>query len=207
MTVRGAFHPGPGDAAAIGRGTLVLIGNAGAEMWRAFEAGRRKEPDPLDTWTARTLGPVAESLGATALYPFGGPPHWPFQRWAIRAGGVDPSPIGPLIHAKYGLWHAYRAAFVFPDRFEIDAPAAARSPCDSCTDRPCLGACPVSAFSAAGYDVPACARHIGSEAGGECLSGGCLARLACPVGVEFRYAPAQAEFHMRHFLAAVRRPS
>jgi hypothetical protein len=30
----------------------------------------------------------------------------------------------------------------------------------------------------------------------------CLARRACPVGAEYIYRPAQAEFHMAAFLAA-----
>ena len=33
------------------------------------------------------------------------PPYWPFQQWARRAEPVHPSPIGVLIHPRYGLWH------------------------------------------------------------------------------------------------------
>jgi len=68
--------------------------------------------------------------------------------------------------------------------------------------KPCLSACPVDAFSGTSYDVAACAAHIGSTAGEDCMAGGCLARRACPVGQAFAYGPAQAQFHMRAFLAA-----
>lgn len=205
MIVRGAFRPAAEDGAPAAAKTLVMIGNAGPDMWRAFAAGRRDEPDPLDAWTRRVLEPVAASLGARALFPFDGPPHFPFQRWAMRADDVHPSPIGPLVHPVYGLWHAYRAAFALEAVLPVDAAARTASPCESCTGRPCLTTCPVSAFSGAGYDVPACRAHIGSADGADCMAEGCRARRACPLGREFHYEPAQAEFHMRHFLASARR--
>jgi hypothetical protein len=60
----------------------------------------------------------------------------------------------------------------------------------------------VGAFSADGYDVAACAAHLKSAAGADCMTGGCLARRACPVGAEHRHAPDQAAFTMRAFLQA-----
>ena len=68
--------------------------------------------------------------------------------------------------------------------------------------RPCLSACPVGAFTDAGYDVEACARHLHAPAGCECRDRGCLARRACPVGTEHAYGPAQSAFHMAAFMAA-----
>jgi len=200
MTVLGGFYPDAGD----GPETIVLVGNAGPAMWAAFDAGREKEADPLDAWTRRVLEPVAASLGAEALFPFTGPPYHPFQAWALKAGGVFPSPIGPLIHPRFGLWHAYRGALAFPERLEIPATDPGSSPCDGCRDRPCLSACPVDALAETegvfAYDVPACARHLDGE-GADCLDFGCLARRACPVGRDQTYAPDQAHFHMEAFAA------
>jgi epoxyqueuosine reductase len=65
-----------------------------------------------------------------------------------------------------------------------------------------LTACPVQAFSAAGYDVDACARWLRKPEGADCLGGGCLARRACPVGADYAQAPEQARFHMAAFFAA-----
>jgi hypothetical protein len=67
-----------------------------------------------------------------------------------------------------------------------------------------LSACPVSAFTEQGYDVPACVGHIGSPAGGYCMGGGCLARRGLPVGPTHGYSAAQARFHMAAFLSAHR---
>jgi Fe-S-cluster-containing hydrogenase component 2 len=118
----------------------------------------------------------------------------------MRAEGLKASPLGVLIHPEFGLWHAYRAAFLF------DAPidyAKARSlpfPCATCREKPCLSTCPVGAITERGYDVAACASHVASTAGSTCREGGCLARRACPVGSTFTYPAKAMEFHMAAFL-------
>ena len=211
LVVRGAFRPEAGDAVPglpDGRasGTLVLVGNAGSDMWTAFRCSPEfaSGEHRLDRWSRRVIEGLAARFGASALFPFGGPPFLPFLRWARRAETLHPSPIGPLIHPRYGLWHAYRGALSFAGRLELPEVGAEPSPCATCRDRPCLDACPVGAFTVSGYDVPACVEHVASPAGCSCLMQGCLARRACPVGREYRYVPAQAEFHMRAFLAARR---
>lgn len=208
---RGAFHPGHADgvpAMADGRqaGTVVLVGVVGGSCWDAFQAAEesRQSPAPLDRWSRRVVTGLAAELGAEALFPFGGPPFLPFMRWARRAEAVHPSPIGPLIHPDYGLWHAYRGALAFAECLDLPPADQRPSPCDSCADKPCLTTCPVAAFSQTGYDVPACVGHMAGDRGGDCLGGGCLARRACPVGVTFQYVPVQMGFHMRAFLAANR---
>ncbi|MEX0692875.1 MAG: ferredoxin [Rhodospirillales bacterium] len=200
LMTRGGFHPVPGDQAPEGTATLVLIGNAGPAMWQAFSQHMPDGPHPLDTWTQQTLEPIAEELGARMVFPFNGPPYYPFQQWALRADDVAASPIGPLIHPVFGQWHAYRGAFLFAEKLDIPPPARTASPCLSCLDQPCLNTCPVSAFSEQGYEVPACRSHIANAEGLDCLDQGCLARRACPVGRDYLYEPAQATFHMRHFL-------
>jgi hypothetical protein len=210
--LRGGFYPGPGDAAPDGARTLLLVGNAGLDLWRAFGGATTAEErsaagHPLDRWTKSVLGSIAADLAARAVFPFEGPPYPPFQRWALRAGGVFPSPIGPLIDPTFGLWHAYRGALLFADKLALPVAPKHKSPCDSCAEKPCLFACPVGAFRPADggairYDVPACVGHLASDDGGDCMGGGCLARRACPVGRDFTYHPEQAGFHMRKFLVA-----
>ncbi len=209
LTVRGGFHPGPDDLVPVSAeggstATLILLGNAGPAMWQAFTAARDSNTDRLDDWSREVIGGLAERLGAAALFPFTRP-YLPFQRWAQKAEACHPSPLGMFIHPDFGLWHGFRGALVFDRWFELPAPDLRPSPCDNCSDRPCLATCPVAAFSAQGYDVPACAAHLADQGGVDCMELGCRARLACPAGRDFRYQPAQAAFHMRAFLAA-RRP-
>ena len=207
LVPRGAFllRNDERSGALAGIRTIVLIGMAGRKGGDAFatspEAGDGRK-DPLDRFSRRVIGALADELGAAALYPFGGPPHLPFQQWARRAEPVHPSPVCMLIHPIYGLWHSYRGALGFAQALDVPPLPRSMSPCDSCRARPCLGACPVGAFSLKGYDVAACAAHLKGAAGENCMSRGCLARRACPVGADHAHAPEQAAFTMRAFLRA-----
>lgn len=203
LIVRGGFYPAPDDDVSCE--TLVMVGNAGPDMWAAFDGVRGDYADranPLDAWISDVLTDVAAALGGTAMFPFAGPPHLPFQRWAQRAEAVHPSPVGVLIHPAFGLWHAYRGALAFAEKLPLPEPDARPSPCDGCRDKPCLSACPVGAFAGGAYDVPACVGHITDSDSTDCMTLGCAARRACPVGRDFVYAPAQAWFHMRAFTGA-----
>lgn len=213
MIVRGGFHPAPADGvpgAEAAEATLILIGNAGSAMWKAFDAAwpaarRQHERHPLNTWTREVISRIASDFGARALYPFGGPPHWPFQRWAAKAEGLRSSPLGTLLHPVYGQWHAYRAALVFGYRVAVSLPRPMPDFCGNCRDKPCLSACPVNAFQVQGYNVPACAGHLVGSSGtidGDCMERGCRARRACPVGREHVYSPPHARFHMEKFRLA-----
>lgn len=195
LAVRGGFATEGGEARS-----LVLIGNCGSGLWAAFSAARRYEPNPLDAWTRRVTGPIATQFGARAVYPNDRPFH-PFQQWAQRAEPVQPSPLGILIHPEHGLWHAYRAALLFPFVVAgLPERRDAASPCDSCVTKPCLSACPVSAFNSATYDVTACGGHLRSGGAPDCADLGCRARDACPVAPEQRYPQAQIAFHMAAFV-------
>ncbi|MDF1792939.1 MAG: ferredoxin [Thalassobaculaceae bacterium] len=196
---RGGFAVVPDDGLD-NTAVVVLVGNAGPALWPVFSAQRRDGRDPLDSWVRRRLTPVAARLGARLVMPNDGPPYAPFQRWAMRAEAVHPSPLGLLIHPRYGLWHAYRAALLFSAAIELPDREETASPCADCTDRPCLSACPVGAFDGTGYDVPVCRAHAAGPRGHACRSGGCLARHACPVGRGHAYGPAQQAFHMAAFL-------
>jgi len=193
MVARGGFVTEPTQ-------TIVVIGNVGGAMWPLFRAAEQQVDDPLDTWTRAVLAPIAASLGADFVHP-SDEPFQPFQRWAQRAEGIAQSPIGILIHHQYGLWHAYRGAFLFPFALDdLPEPISDASPCLSCPDQPCLTACPVDAFTIGNYDADACRAHVRSRAAPVCIEAGCAARLACPVGTEHRYGPDQMNFHMKAFV-------
>ena len=213
LTLRGAFHPTPEDGVpGIAKGkpvlTLVLAGNVGPAMWGAFSAERDPMTDLLDDWSQDVLCPVAKLYGGKALFPFH-KPYLPFQRWAQRAEACHPSPLGLFIHAKHGLWHGYRGALTFAERLVLPDIGTHLSPCNVCSEKPCLNTCPVGAFVplkggresvTANYDIPNCVHHLQSLAGEDCMQLGCRARRACPEGKAARYLPEQAQFLMRAFL-------
>jgi hypothetical protein len=200
FTPLGWFAPAAGEEIAAGVFSaqfVILIGNAGPQMFTRFHREQGSAPGGLDGWCRTVIGALAERLGAQAVYPFDTPPP-PFLTWAKRTGAIHQSPLGLGIHADYGLWHAYRAALMFPVAFDMPI-SRSRSPCDTCADQPCLSACPVDAFTGSFYDVERCVDHIASAAGRDCMAEGCLARRACPIGRAFRYQPAQSRFHMEAF--------
>lgn len=202
LILRGGFNPERQEGGLLqDAATVLLVGNAGGAMWEAFSPHIEGERNPLDRWTKRVIDSIAEKFGARAIYPFG-PDAPPFHRWALRAEAVHPSPLGILIHPQYGLWHAYRAALLFSERLDLPPRLSMPSPCDTCVEKPCLSACPVGAFTGAAYDVGACAAHLASSEQ-TCLSVGCRARNACPVGEEWRYPEAQTRFHMAAFVGSV----
>jgi hypothetical protein len=200
LEIFGGFHPGPGDGAPDGLGTLLLLGPAEPGFWAHVTAEPEfadGKADPLDRWSRRVIGRLACDLGGKALFPFAGPPWHPFIAWAKRSGRAWESPVQFLVHDRAGLMVSYRGALGLRHRLDIPvAPAA--PPCADC-DRPCLGACPVGALSSSGYDTSACHAFLDAPAGNDCMSGGCAVRRACPVSRSYGRLPQQSAWHMRRF--------
>jgi len=183
-------------------GTLLLIGSTGPSLWPAFgESPEHSDggPDPLDRFTRRVLTRCASAHGFEPLFPFEGPPYYPFQQWAFKCGGFSQSPLGVLAHRVYGPWTGFRAAFLSAEALADTSPAPSEGPCEGCEDKPCLSVCPVNAISLeSGYDVAACRAHLAQDRDRDCWSG-CRARRACPFGTEHRQSAATAGFHMKSF--------
>lgn len=217
LHLRGGWIPTPQDAlptlpCGAAAAVVWMVGQVGSACWEAFSGSRFLAdglPDPMDRWSKSIGDVLARDHGGVAVYPSDGPPYAPFQQWARRAEPLQASPVLLQIHPQWGLWHAYRFALALPDLPAADAQTlrstavvpdkAAAEICLSCDGQPCLQRCPVGAFSDGAYDVNACADHLHQPQGRDCMSGGCLARRACPVAPDLQYQPAHAAFHMRAF--------
>jgi len=200
LSVLGGFHPSADDIVPQGCQTLILLGPNEPAFWPAFIASGEYTDgaaNPLDRWSTRVVGALAQELNATALYPFGGAPYHPFYTWALRTGRIHASPINFLVHDRAGLFVSFRGALCLKDK--IPLPAAPPNPCLTCADQPCRTACPVGALTPEGYDVVGCKDYLDTAAGADCLTSGCAVRRACPVSQRFGRIPAQSAFHMRAF--------
>lgn len=200
LTILGGFHPTTDDKAPEGCRTLLMLGPAEPKFWPAFIGSPEYLdglPDPMDRWSARVIDALAKKLGATALYPFGGPPYLPFFSWALRTGRIHSSPIMLLVHDTAGLFVSFRGALALSQY--VDLPDTPPNPCASCTEQPCRTACPVDAFDGTIYNVSACKTYLGSETGRDCVVNGCAARRTCPVSAMYPRLAEQSAFHMAAF--------
>jgi ferredoxin len=200
LEVLGGFTSEP-DAAGLPKGTrtLLMVGPAEPGFWPHLTAQPEwldGQPDPVDRWSRRVIGRLACDLGAKALFPFGGPPWHPFQRWALRTGQVWESPVRLLVHARQGLMVSFRGALALKEALALPPPMP--SPCTGCP-APCQTACPPRALTRSGYDLPACHAWLDQPEGTGCLTGGCLVRRACPVSQSYARLPDQSAYHMGQF--------
>lgn len=184
----------------------LLIGNRARngkhEMFEALKLAPEyfdSKSDPLNRWTKRVFSDFCDELAGRAIYPFD-EKVWPFQQFAKQVTGMRPSPLGILIHPEFGLWQAFRGVLVFDEEIVIQVPKVIEHPCDDCMEKPCLTACPVNAFSLEGLNVSTCFEHLDSIADPDCMSIGCRAREACPVGIS--YSEEQLRFHMKAYRGA-----
>lgn len=207
LILRGGFSFSDDEVAPTGPSgapakSVLLVGQAGAAPWPHFRRWRERQArdivDPLDSWSREVIGAVAKEFGARATSP-SDRPYLPFQQWAMRAEGLKSSPLGILMHPRYGLWHAYRGALLFEGEISFPEPHAAIHLCDTCVAKPCLKSCPVDAYSGDGFAHQACLAHVRSTDGAPCRAGGCLDRNACPYGAEYRYPADVQAFHMAAF--------
>jgi hypothetical protein len=209
LILRGGFAFAENEQAPTGPSgrparSLLLVGQAGRAPWPHFLAWRASRPadlpNPLDSWAREVIGAAAGRFGARAVSP-SDRPYLPFQRWAMRAEGLRPSPLGILMHPRYGLWHAYRGALLFDHAIEIAPPDPVTHLCDGCAGKPCLKACPVDAHAEIGFHHAECLAHVRAPQGAPCMSRGCLDRNACPYCTEYRYGDDEQAFHMAAFAA------
>lgn len=166
-----------------------------------------------------------------AVFPSDGPPYAPFLSWSQLASQLQVSPLGLNLDPIAGLWHAFRFALIIGNlsvenrlylstikeqHLKTIKPNQNSLDCSSCPDQPCLNACPINAFQVGFYDMQACATYLNNSVKADksasqsptlanqaaCITESCLARRACPAGVEFTYTPEHREFHMQAFMKA-----
>jgi len=205
LCIFGALNPDPEGQAPDGAQTLLLFGPQGPGFWPHFSAQPEYldgAPDPLDRWSKRVIGRLAQDSAGRAIFPSDGPPYPPFQAWALASGRAWVSPVTLLVHDTAGLMLSYRGAIALPDRLPIPQHALfgpAGGPCQSCAEHACLSACPVGALTSAGYDVATCHEYLDTPSGESCLSRGCALRRACPVSQSYGRVEEQSAFHMKAF--------
>lgn len=180
--------------------TVVLLGT-GANFWPIFASSDEHldgMPHPIDRWSKRIVGTLADQFDATTAYPSDGPPYPPFISWALKTNRFFLSPVGMMVHDTVGLMISIRGALLFDTEIAIPTTDLA-SLCTVC-EAPCTTACPVDALGGdAGYDVKACHSYLDTPEGQSCMTQGCHARRACPLSAGANRTDAQSALHMKAF--------
>ncbi len=185
---------------------LVVIGNAGRQFWHALQVAGMSSTDPVDSFSRATTQTFCSKFlpHATCDLIYPGSTSIPLQRIGALLGWGHVSPLGIGISNEYGLWFAYRGAFLTSARLPLTEKIAQPFACDSCIDKPCIGRCPASAVCAsAAFDIPACVDFRLSE-NSPCVDC-CLARQACPVGASHRYPVEMVRYLYKYSIDSIRR--
>ncbi len=184
---------------------LLLIGHGGRQMWSALQERGMEPADPVDHYstliTRRFIHDTLHDPPTLWLYP-NSPYLIPLQQLGQLAGWSSPSPLGQGINATYGVWFAYRAAFLTTLELPLRSAPPQPAPCDSCTDKPCIQTCPVSAVQPEQFAVDTCVQH--RLAPHSSCSDRCLARIACPFFPQHRYTLPQIQYHYGRSLTSLR---
>lgn len=172
---------------------LILLGHAGRRLWDCVQAAGGDSAQPIDDYCRRTVaGWFAEQLpGHRYRLPYPGDAPIGLQALGKLAGWHHASPFMIGVDGEWGSWFAYRAVILCDTDFPPSPVAERLNPCLSCADQPCIAACPAGAAGSP-FNLARCsAERLGPASA---CAYGCLARNACPVGRQHRYADEQ----MRH---------
>ena len=187
-----------------GAWSLILFGNGGPTFWRAFKRHGPAGEHPVDAFSRQVVSEFMArrfpDLGFRFLYP--GTSVVPLQSLGMLAGWHHESPMKVGINDTWGLWYAYRALVLVDTALPSSPPVSSVSPCVTCTDKPCIAACPSGALDQADMRLERCIDFRLQD--DSVCSHQCLARWACPVAPERRYDAEQVEYHYGHSLPHLR---
>ena len=187
---------------------LLVFGHAGKRMWSALCAERPppwSSANPVDDFSLDSVRAHLEGdLGVqrwAPLYP--GTTLVPLQELGTLLGWHQASPLLVGISPEFGTWFAYRAVVVADTELPVTQASEGRvSPCETCVEKPCLDACPGAALTTGTLSIGRCVDF--RVADGSPCADRCVAREACPIGVEHRYERDQIGYHYGASLATIR---
>lgn len=187
---------------------LIMFGHVGRRLWECVQLEGLETANPIDEYSVRTVDAWFRQAAPTAharfVFPVGLPDgkRAGLQRLGTLAGWHHPSPFFVGVDAKFGSWFAYRAVILTDTAFPPSAVQDFGNPCLDCVSKPCIHACVGGALVSGQMDLSACCRQRLRENSPCAL--GCVARLSCPVGAEYRYEDSQIRHSLKGSLATIR---
>lgn len=184
---------------------LILIGHGGRAMWDAVQAASVPSLHPIDDFSKRAAEQwfLDQCPGKAHEIIFPGNDRIGLQALGRLAGWHHDSPLRVGINDRWGTWYAYRVVMLADSDFEPTPPAETSSPCETCDNGPCIATCPASAVSRDNYALDLCVSYR-KQPNSPCATR-CIARIACPAGVEHRYKDEQIQHTYSISLETIRK--
>lgn len=186
---------------------LILIGHRGRDLWTALQRRGMHGAHPIDQFvtervTAWMDGPLQ---GHAWRQVFPGTQAVSLQRLGALAGWHHSSPFWLGVDAAWGSWFAYRAVILADTSLALTPRRERPPPCATCIDKPCIAACPAGALTSerTGSGQLQTCLDFRKQPDSPCQDR-CLARNACPVGAEHRYADEQVAYHYLQSMPMIR---
>lgn len=191
-------------AAQAGEQQLILFGHGGRRLWDCVQASGIGGDNPIDDYSIQTISEWFAQHAPNRHYRILYPGKQPIGLQALGqlAGWHHPAPFKVGIDGEWGSWFAYRAVVIAESNFRPDLAVDRNNPCQPCSAKPCISACPAAAMADGDFALGKCLDYR-QQADSRCAHT-CLARLACPVGSEHRYTPAQMEHSYSRSLELIR---
>ena len=183
-------------------GYIGFLAAAGGQFWQGLDPDT---PHPVNSHAANLVERILHPLPFTLYYPHSECPIILQQALQWLGWTGTPGPFGMGLHPEYGSWIAMRAVF-WIDHWDGDTMSTAATPLDAvCAGchAPCVSSCQAGALNLNTLpDMMACAQYRCQD-NSDCADT-CHARLACPVGRDYRYAEAQIKHHYQAALPGLR---
>ncbi len=187
--------------------SLLLVGTKGSSFWQHLKSINKTQGDCLDEMSQKITIDIFSTHFANARYLVLYPHSEyviPLQQLGHLVGWGRPSILGPGINIEYGTWFAYRTAMLVSESLPASEYAQAEEVCEQCIDKPCQTACPVSAVKTLGnFNLKSCIGYRVTD-DSNCADK-CLARLACPIGMDYFYQPDHLAHHGYFSLRSIKR--
>lgn len=183
---------------------LLVFGHAGRLFWEHAESRLPATANPIDDYSVDC---VEDYLARAKIDEY--EVIYPKDVFALdlrqlgrHLGWQFESPLGIGIHPEFGLWFGYRVVVAANAGLPFTSPISQRHPCEQCVTKPCVTACPAGAVGES-FSLIACTSERIKNAS-DCATR-CAARLACPVGAQYRYPDVQIDYHAGVSLASLKR--
>ena len=173
--------------------TLCIVANGGKELWNHLPHPLDESINPIDQFSIQQMKILDPDM--RIIFPHN---EWniPLQRIGRFLNISRPSLLGIDINQDYGLWFAFRGAFLTKNNLINKNHNTFVSACETCIDKPCVSSCPASAIipEKNSFKLNICADYRLKPISS--CADRCLARLACPYHNEHQYNLLQIKYHM-----------